>query len=181
MSACRRLDSADITGLLKAWRQGDQLRPGRSSCRWCTPSLRAQARRHMRNERSGVTLQSTALVHEVYLRLINAPGRRLARSGALLRACQRRSCGASSSMPRERGRRRSEAAARRRPSHASAVDLDQIPNADSSAVIALRARRCAREPDANRSAARAGHRAAVLRRPQRRGDRGGASRSHRRP
>jgi RNA polymerase sigma factor (TIGR02999 family) len=28
------------------------------------------ARRHMRNERSGNTLQTTALVHEVYLRLV---------------------------------------------------------------------------------------------------------------
>ena len=34
--------------------------------------LRAQARHYMRMERSGQTLQSTALVHEVYLRLIRA-------------------------------------------------------------------------------------------------------------
>ena len=34
--------------------------------------LRAQARRCMRNERASVTLQSTALVHEAYLRLVNA-------------------------------------------------------------------------------------------------------------
>ena len=66
-----RLDSTDITGLLKAWGQGDQ-----GALEQLTPlvyaQLRAQARRYMRNERSGVTLQSTALVHEVYLRLINA-------------------------------------------------------------------------------------------------------------
>ena len=64
------LDSADITGLLKAWGQGDQ-----GALEQLTPlvyaQLRAQARRYMRNERSGVTLQSTALVHEVYLRLID--------------------------------------------------------------------------------------------------------------
>ena len=29
------------------------------------------ARRHMKNERQGITLQTTALVHEVYLRLID--------------------------------------------------------------------------------------------------------------
>ena len=60
-------DSADITGLLKAWSQGDQ-----GALEQLMPlvyeQLRAQARRYMRNERSGVTLQSTALVHEVYLR-----------------------------------------------------------------------------------------------------------------
>ena len=65
------LDSADITGLLKAWGRGDS-----GALEQLTPlvyaQLRAQARRHMRNERSGATLQSTGLVHEVYLRLINA-------------------------------------------------------------------------------------------------------------
>jgi RNA polymerase sigma factor (TIGR02999 family) len=64
-------DSVDITGLLKAWGGGDQaafdqLMP------LVYAQLRAQARRHMRNERSGLTLQSTALVHEVYLRLTKA-------------------------------------------------------------------------------------------------------------
>lgn len=34
--------------------------------------LRAQARRYMRGERSTITLQSTALVHEAYVRLVNA-------------------------------------------------------------------------------------------------------------
>jgi RNA polymerase sigma factor (TIGR02999 family) len=66
-----RLDSTDITGLLKAWAQGDERALER-----LTPlvyaQLRAQARRYMRNEQSGVTLQCTALVHEVYLRLTKA-------------------------------------------------------------------------------------------------------------
>ena len=63
-------DSIDITGLLKAWGQGDQC-----ALDVLTPlvyaQLRALARRCMRTERSGVTLQSTALVHETYLRLVN--------------------------------------------------------------------------------------------------------------
>ena len=66
-----RLDSTDITGLLKAWGQGNS-----QALEQLTPlvyaQLCAQARRYMRNEHSGVTLQTTALVHEVYLRLINA-------------------------------------------------------------------------------------------------------------
>ena len=65
------LESADITGLLKAWSQGDakaleELMP------LVYGQLRSQARRYLRKERSGMTLQSTALVHEVYLRLTNA-------------------------------------------------------------------------------------------------------------
>jgi RNA polymerase sigma factor (TIGR02999 family) len=64
-------DSVDITGLLNAWRQGDQ-----TAFDQLIPlvyaQLRGQARRHMRKERSGLTLQSTAIVHEVYLRLTRA-------------------------------------------------------------------------------------------------------------
>jgi RNA polymerase sigma factor (TIGR02999 family) len=64
-------DSADITGLLKSWRQGDQaafdqLMP------LVYAQLRRQARRQLGKERSGLTLQSTAVVHEVYLRLTRA-------------------------------------------------------------------------------------------------------------
>ena len=64
-------ETTDITGLLKAWGKGDQ-----HSLELLTPlvyaQLRAHARRYLRNERSGVTMQSTALVHEVYLRLLDA-------------------------------------------------------------------------------------------------------------
>ena len=63
--------SADITRLLKAWSHGDQ-----SALNQLTPlvyaHLREQARRYARKERFGAILQGTALVHEVYLRLINA-------------------------------------------------------------------------------------------------------------
>ena len=63
--------AADITGLLKAWSGGDkgaleQLMP------LVYAQLHAQARRYMRSERADLTLQSTALVHEVYLRLTKA-------------------------------------------------------------------------------------------------------------
>src|SRR3954454_9427981 len=64
-------DSTDITGLLKAWGDGDD-----AALEQLTPlvyaQLRVHARRYMRKERSGVTLQSTALVHEVYLRLVDS-------------------------------------------------------------------------------------------------------------
>ena len=64
-------EAVDVTALLKAWGQGDkraleQLMP------LVYAELRAQARQCLRMERSGGTLQSTALVHEAYLRLVNA-------------------------------------------------------------------------------------------------------------
>ena len=65
--------SAEVTGLLKAWGAGDQTALDR-----LTPliydELRRNARRHMRRERPGNTLQTTALVNEVYLRLVDAGG-----------------------------------------------------------------------------------------------------------
>jgi RNA polymerase sigma factor (TIGR02999 family) len=62
--------SAGITKLLKAWSSGDQAALARLSER-VYPELRLIARRHMRNERQANTLQTTALVHEVYLRLLD--------------------------------------------------------------------------------------------------------------
>jgi RNA polymerase sigma factor (TIGR02999 family) len=62
----------DITALLKAAAHGDH-----GAAEELVPlvyeHLRTQARRFMRNERSGITLQSTALVHEAYMRLVNVP------------------------------------------------------------------------------------------------------------
>jgi len=59
----------DVTELLRSWRQGDaaaldQLVP------LVHAELRRVARSHIRRERPGHTLQATALVHEVYLRLV---------------------------------------------------------------------------------------------------------------
>jgi RNA polymerase sigma factor (TIGR02999 family) len=59
---------ADITTLLKAWSGGDEAALQQLSDHVYT-ELRLMARRHMRNERAGHTLQTTALVHEVYLRM----------------------------------------------------------------------------------------------------------------
>jgi RNA polymerase sigma-70 factor (ECF subfamily) len=63
--------STDINRLLNAWSAGDQTALDR-----LTPlvydELRRMARRHMRKERPGNTLQTTALVHEAYLRLVDA-------------------------------------------------------------------------------------------------------------
>lgn len=60
--------SKEITHLLKAWRGGDPTALERLA-QQVYPELRQMARQHMKNERPGITMQVTALVHEVYLRL----------------------------------------------------------------------------------------------------------------
>jgi RNA polymerase sigma factor (TIGR02999 family) len=62
--------SAEITTLLKAWSGGDTGALERLA-EQVYPELRLIARRYMKNERPGNTLQATALVHEVYLRLVD--------------------------------------------------------------------------------------------------------------
>ena len=59
-----------VTTLLRAWRRGDQ-----AAFERLTPlvydQLRRRARHYLRGERPNHTLRPTALVHEVYLRLVN--------------------------------------------------------------------------------------------------------------
>jgi RNA polymerase sigma factor (TIGR02999 family) len=127
------LESIDITGLLKAWRHGDALE---ELMPLVYAQLHAQARRQMRNEQSGATLQSTALVHEVYLRLVRAHDvdwhdrthffalsaqimRRILVDAARARLASKRGGGAA------------------REEHSSAIDLDQVPTADSAAASSL--------------------------------------------
>ena len=69
----------DVTGLLVAWSEGDS-----AALDALLPvvyaELRRQARRALRHEAAGHTLQPTALVHEAYLKLVGQrPGRWLRR------------------------------------------------------------------------------------------------------
>ena len=129
------LDSADVTGLLKAWRGGseqalEQLMPV------VYAQLRAQARRHMRNERTSVTLQSTALVHEVYLRLVNVQEldwhdrvHFFALSAQIMRRILIDAARARAAVKRGGDVARAD--------HSSPIDLDQMPAADSDGASAL--------------------------------------------
>ncbi len=60
----------DVTGLLLSWRQGDAAALDRL-IPVVYDELRRVARRRLRGESPGHALQSTALVHEVYLRLVD--------------------------------------------------------------------------------------------------------------
>src|SRR5215472_13939689 len=60
----------EVTGLLQAWGRGDE-----EALRKLMPlvykQLHVAARRCMAGERPGNTLQTTALIHETYLRLVD--------------------------------------------------------------------------------------------------------------
>jgi RNA polymerase sigma factor (TIGR02999 family) len=62
--------SAEITKLLRAWSGGDRAALERLA-EQVYGELRLVARHYMRNERQANTLQTTALVNEVYLRLVD--------------------------------------------------------------------------------------------------------------
>ena len=68
MDAKERPD-ADVTGLLQAWSGGDIDARDRLATA-VYQELRRRAGAHLRRERAGHTLQPTALVHEVFLRLV---------------------------------------------------------------------------------------------------------------
>ena len=60
--------SVEVSALLRAWRAGDRLALDRLTGLLYT-ELRRIASRYLRDERPGITLQTTAIVHETYLRL----------------------------------------------------------------------------------------------------------------
>jgi len=125
-------ERTDLTGLLKAWSAGDQ-----DALEQLTPlvydELRAHARRYMRSERSGATLQSTALVHEVYLRLLDADRidwndrvHFFALSAQLMRRILVDAARARTAVKRGGPARRME--------HLSPVEFDQLPDPESDAA-----------------------------------------------
>jgi len=72
MSETAKSSPGELTRLLIAWSQGDaraleQLAP------LVYAELRRLARRYLKRERAGHTLQTTALVHEAFLRLLGNP------------------------------------------------------------------------------------------------------------
>jgi RNA polymerase sigma factor (TIGR02999 family) len=60
----------EITCLLRAWGNGEESALARLT-EHVYPELRQMARRHLLNQAQGNTLQATALVHEVYVRLVD--------------------------------------------------------------------------------------------------------------
>ncbi len=95
-------NSHEITQLLLAWSEGDkaaldQLMP------LVYDELRRLAKQHMRRERAGHTMQTTALIHEAYLRLIDAGQARLENRRHFFAAASRLMRQALVDLARERG------------------------------------------------------------------------------
>jgi RNA polymerase sigma factor (TIGR02999 family) len=69
----REANNRDVTQLLRAWSEGDQL-----ALEKLTPlvyqELHRRAHRQMAQERSGQILQTTAIVNEIYIQLIDLRG-----------------------------------------------------------------------------------------------------------
>ena len=64
-------DPGRVTALLQKWRDGD-VQALEDVVPLVYQELRRLAHHHLRSERAGSSLQSTALVHEAYLRLVGA-------------------------------------------------------------------------------------------------------------
>src|ERR1700693_3099609 len=99
--------TSETTLLLRAWAEGD-----RAALERLTPRVYAELRRIagycMQNERPGRTLQTTALVHEAYLRLIDVTNVNWEHRAHFL-PYRPRSCGAFWWMEHGRGQRPSAA------------------------------------------------------------------------
>jgi RNA polymerase sigma-70 factor (ECF subfamily) len=124
---------AEITVLLRAWGNGDQ-----NALNRLTPlvynELRRMARRYMRNERAGNSLQTTALINEAYLRLVDAQSAGwqdrnhfFAVSAQLMRRILVDAARARGSVKR--------GGLARRVDHSTAVNLDEIPAVGRSAEL----------------------------------------------
>lgn len=119
----------EITVLLRAWENGDPAALDRLAP-LVYDELHRLARRNMRNERAGNTLQTTALLNEAYLRLVDAKGvgwhdrvHFFAVSARIMRRILVDAARARSAFKRGGGARRVE--------HSSAFDLDAIPDVSS--------------------------------------------------
>jgi RNA polymerase sigma factor (TIGR02999 family) len=125
-------EPAQVTELLKAWSNGsstalDQLSPV------VYDELRRIARRYMRNERPGNTLQTTALVNEVYLRLVDVKSIDWKQRAQFFGMCAQMMRRILVDAARTRG-------ARKRGGDAVRVDFDEghdIPDKRDVAIIAL--------------------------------------------
>jgi RNA polymerase sigma factor (TIGR02999 family) len=122
-------ESPEITVLLKAWGSGDA-----AALNQLTPlvyeELRHLARSYMRNERAGNTLQTTALVNEAYLRLVDAKNvgwqdrlHFFAVSAQMMRRIL-----VDAARARTSAKRGGQA---KRVDHSSAFNLDQVPDVSS--------------------------------------------------
>jgi len=148
--------SADVTSLLKAWRDGDQHALDR-----LTPlvydHLRRLGRQLVRKERAGDRKEATSLVHEAFVRLVDARtidwqdrAHFLAVSATIMRRILVDAARARASAKRGGGMQRVE--------HTSALNLDALPGPNSNRAVEM----CALDDALNALAKREPRRAQVI-------------------
>jgi RNA polymerase sigma factor (TIGR02999 family) len=119
-------ESAQITRLLKAWGRGDSAALDR-----LTPlvydHLHRIARKYVRRERPGYTLQATALVNEAFLRLVDTRDLEWADRAHFFAVCARvmRRILVDAARSRVAIKRGGQGG---RAEHASAINLDRLPS-----------------------------------------------------
>lgn len=128
-------NSEEVTSLLKAWSQGDA-----SALERLTPLLYEELRRlahgYMRHERAGHTLQTTALVNEAYLRLVDVKQVAWHDRAHFLAVAARamRRVLVDAARTRASIKRGGQA---ERVSHSTAIDFDQFPTTQSDRAAEL--------------------------------------------
>ncbi len=115
--------SAEITNLLKAWSGGDAAALERLTAA-VYQELRRRARGYMRQQRPGNTLQTTALVNEAYIHLVNAAGADWQDRAHFFAVCARIMRGILVDAARARG-------SAKRGGGTPRVNLDDVPNLTS--------------------------------------------------
>jgi RNA polymerase sigma-70 factor, ECF subfamily len=128
-SLMRNGQTADTTGLLHAWARGEQ-----AALDQLTPHVYDQLRRlagyYMQNESPARTIQATGLVHEAYLRLVDATDLDLRHRGQFFAMTAR----IMRNILLDNARARSAA---KRGGRQARVDLDDIPDLSSQGGTGL--------------------------------------------
>jgi RNA polymerase sigma factor (TIGR02999 family) len=127
--------SPEITSLLRAWSHGDAAAFDRLTAE-LHDKLRDMAHRYMRHERAGHTLQTTALVNEAYLRLVDVKGVDWHDRVHFLAVCAQvmRRILVDAARKRASAKRGGELA---RVDHSTAIDFEQLPAAGSERAAEL--------------------------------------------
>ena len=123
----------EVTALLRAWSQGDASALDRLTSLLYV-ELRRLAHGYMRQERAGHSLQTTALVHEAYLRLVDAKSVAWQDRSHFLAVAARamRRVLVDAARTRASLKRGGE---HERVEHATAIDFDQFPSVQSSRAV----------------------------------------------
>ena len=123
--------SGQVTELLQRWMQGDEKALG-VLAPLVYQELQRLAHYHLKSERADHTLQSTALVNEAFLRLLEGQSDRLQNRGHFIAIASRAMREILVDYARSRGARKRDAGVR-----IVLDDLDELPVMEDTGLIAL--------------------------------------------